>query len=76
MHEEIEDIANSINPNEYIYLIENLTDNLASLMRMAKDIPKVLSYSSESYIIIVQTLTEFGICYTTNSEVGKYLSVR
>lgn len=74
VHPEIVDLADSINPKDYMYLIDNLTDNLASIVKLPNE-RKVSTMSADEYIVLVQSLSEFGICYTTNSEIARSLSV-
>lgn len=62
----------NIKPSNYMSLIYSLTDD----MTKATTDYKVRSVNNLEYIASMQTLTEFGICYTTNSYVAPYLTVR
>ncbi|XP_058816413.1 sodium channel protein Nach [Topomyia yanbarensis] len=60
-----------IEPKDYMRLIANLTKDLTR-----RDHPefRVRSQNNMEYIRTLQTLTEFGICYTTNSFISPNLT--
>lgn len=62
-----------ITPNLYIKLIAKLTEDLSQ-----EDVfdNKIKNINDMEPISVVRTLTEFGICYTTNSYVAANMSTR
>lgn len=73
---EIKHLADSIDPQNYLTLIENLTEDISIIMDPEFEKRKIRTISNQEFILSVQTLTEFGICYSTNSYIARNLTVR
>lgn len=73
---QIKKLADSINPQDYLTLIESLTDDISIVMDVEFEKRKIRTISNQEFILSVQILTEFGICYSTNSFIARNLTVR
>lgn len=62
-----------IQPKDYMMLIANLTKDLT---RQDHQEFRVRTLANLEYIRTLQTLTEYGICYTTNSLIAPNLTTR
>ncbi|XP_055542794.1 uncharacterized protein LOC129728381 [Wyeomyia smithii] len=62
-----------VQPKDYMMLIANLTKDLT---RQDHQEFRVRTLANLEYIRTLQTLTEYGICYTTNSLIAPNLSTR
>lgn len=63
-----------VTPADYLSLIYNLTEDLTVLPGSIEN--KVRNVNNMEFIRTTQILTEYGICYTTNSLLARNLSTR
>ncbi len=62
-----------IKPENYLTLIYNMTENM-TLRPLLESETKIRNINNLEFIRSVQTLTEYGICYTTNNFLAANLS--
>jgi acid-sensing ion channel, other len=64
-----------IQPSDYMMLIYNLTEDLTLKSGQDQEL-KVRNVNNLEFIRSLQTLTEYGICYTTNNFIAPKLTPR